>query len=98
MYVCTIYNAPYEVLADSFARKGTSSLWVCNVEKCVFNCFLKLLLLKMIGSYWRRFPGRLFQIVGAAKVNERFAVSVRLLGASKNDVSDDLSDLIETLS
>ena len=98
MYVCNIYNAPYDVLVKSFVRRVSSSLWVGDFEKNVFNCFLKLLLLTMIGSSWRRCTGRLFQIVGAAKLNKLFAVSVRLLGTSRNDLSDDLSDLTETLS
>ena len=54
--------------------------------------------LTVIWSSWRRCTGRLFQIVGAAQLNERFAVSVRLLGTPRSDFSDDLKDLTETLS
>ena len=68
--------------------------WQCG--KNVFNCFLKLLLLTAIGSSWltviglswRKRTRRLFQIVGAAKLNERFAV--RFLGTSRSDLHDDL--------
>ena len=98
MYVCKIYNASYDVLYDSFARKEIQLAmgWQCGTM-CL-NCFLKLLLLTVIGSSFRRCTGRLFQIVRAAKLNERFAVSVRLLGTSRSDLSDDLSDLTGTLS
>ena len=98
--VCTYvnYNALYTVQDDSCVRREIQLVmgWQCG--RNVFNCFLKLLLLTVIGSSWRKCTGNLFQIVGIAKLNERFAVSVRLLGTSRSDLSDDLSDLTETLS
>ena len=100
MYVCKIYNAPYVILDDSFARREIQLAmgWQCGKNECVFSCFLKLLLLTVIGSSWKKCTGRLFQIIVATKLNERFAVSVRLLGTSRSDLSDDLSDLTATLS
>ena len=87
----TIYDASNVVLDDSFAMG-----WQC--ANCVFNFFLKLLLLAVIGSSWQKCTGRLIQIVGAAKLIDHFAVLVRLLGTSRSDLSDDLSDLTENLS
>ena len=52
----------------------------------------------MIGLSWRKCTGRLFQIVGVAKLNERFAVTVHILGTSRNDSFVDQSVLTGTLS
>ena len=71
--------------------------WQCE-KKCVFNCFLKTTFADSDRVQLAKMYRKTVQIVGAAKLNERLAISVRLLGTSRSDSSDDLSDLTETLS
>ena len=54
MYVGKIYHAPYVVLAVSFAQRGSALYGLAIWKKYVFNCFLKLLLLTVVGLIWTK--------------------------------------------